>query len=127
MPMVSLQVSDDILNKFDTIQRESGYMSRSEALRDAILNFVKEIEERKEQKGIKWAIISITYSSGIDNLETISQIDHRFESEIKTYSEYAHKSKNIRVYITNGESDRLNDFLEAFNALKDTQPNIMFI
>ena len=62
----------------------------------------------------------------MDNLEIISQIDHRFEMEIKTYSEYIHDSKSIRVYIANGEAERLNDFLESFRMSSDTLPKLKY-
>ena len=127
MPMVSLQIPEDILEKFDTIQRESAYISRSEALRDAILQFIQTYEDKRKMEGIKRAIISVSYKSDLDTLEILSGIDHRFEVEIKTFSEYVLDNNTIRVYIAIGDINRLNDFLFAFNRIKESQTNIMFI
>jgi len=46
MPIVSLQLPEEILSKFDAIQKDSKYGSRSEALRDAMLLFIKDYESR---------------------------------------------------------------------------------
>ena len=124
--MVSLQIPEDVLSKFDEIQRQSGFTSRSEALRSAILLFIKSKEELKKERGIKKAVISVFYKVEIDTLENISKIDNRFSEIIKTYSEFA-VGKTIRVYIVIGKIDRLNDFFQAFNVIRDIQTNIHFI
>jgi metal-responsive CopG/Arc/MetJ family transcriptional regulator len=126
MPMVSLQISEDILKKFDKFQRERGFMSRSEALRAAILNFIKTGEEMNHLKGIRKAVVAIVFSPDLDVLEKISEINHRFSDEIKTYSEHV-IDKTIRTYIMVGEVERLVDFLKAFNSLKDVQTDLMFL
>ena len=124
--MVSLQIPEDVLSKFDEVQRQTGYTSRSEALRSAILAFIKSKGILKKEKGIKKAVISVFYKVELDTLEIISKIDNRFSEIIKTYSEFA-IGKNIRVYIVIGKSDRLNDFYQAFNVIRDIQTNFHFI
>ena len=124
--MVSLQIPEDVLSKFDEVQRQTGYTSRSEALRSAILAFIKSKGILKKEKGIKKAVISIFYKVELDTLEIISKIDNRFSEIIKTYSEFS-IGKTIRVYIVIGKSDRLNDFYQAFNVIRDIQTNFHFI
>lgn len=124
--MVSLQIPEDVLSKFDEVQRQSGYTSRSEALRSAILQFIKSKQLLKKEKGIKKAVISVFYKVEFDTLETISKIDNRFSEIIKTFSEFA-VGKTIRVYIVIGKIDRLNDFFQAFNVIRDIQTNMHFI
>ena len=125
MPMVSLQLSEEILNRLDSTQRNSGYLSRSEALRDAILLFISSKESKKES-GIRRAIVSVVYSVELDSLEVISKIDIRFAPEIKTYTEYVIE-KTIRAYILVGEVQRLGDFVDEFNKIKDTQVAIIYL
>ena len=127
MPMVSMQISEKMLKKFDSIQRESNFMNRSEALRDAIELFIKIYEDRKGIEGIRRSIINVIYQQDMDNLETISKIDHIYEDMIKTYSEYNLEKKTIRTYLAIGDSGRLNDFYELFNKIKNTQTKITFI
>lgn len=124
--MVSLQIPEDVLSKFDEVQRQSGYTSRSEALRSAILQFIKSKQVLKKEKGIKKAVISVFYKVEFDTLENISKIDNRFSEIIKIFSEFA-VGKTIRVYIVIGKIDRLNDFFQAFNVIRDIQTNMHFI
>jgi len=79
MPMVSLQLSDEILQKFDEIRQESGYLSRSEALRDAILKFISEHKQQSSSE-IKRSIISVVYTPDANKLEMFASIEHRFET-----------------------------------------------
>jgi metal-responsive CopG/Arc/MetJ family transcriptional regulator len=127
MPMVSLQLSDDILKKFDEFQQESGYNSRSEALRGAILQFLNSISELKKLKGIKRVVVSIVYESDIDTLESISKIDHLFEDIIKLYSEYSLTKEKIKNYLVIGDVTKIKDFIEAFNKIRNIQSNFMLI
>ena len=124
--MVSLQIPEDVLSKFDEVQRQSGYTSRSEALRSAILLFIKSKQVLKKEKGIKKAVLSVFYKVEFDTLENISKIDNRFSEIIKIFSEFA-VGKTIRVYIVIGKIDRLNDFFQAFNVIRDIQTNMHFI
>ncbi|MHA1730111.1 MAG: ribbon-helix-helix protein, CopG family [Promethearchaeota archaeon] len=126
-PMVSLQLSEEILKEFDVIQHESGYLSRSEALRDAILRFIGLYKSRREVKGIRKAVISVIYSSDLEVLQAFSEIDHRFLNEIKTFSEHYLEDRTVRVYITVGDAGRLIDLIDAFNKIKNTRTKMMYI
>jgi metal-responsive CopG/Arc/MetJ family transcriptional regulator len=127
MPIVSLQLPEEILNKFDNIQKESKYGSRSEALRDAMLLFIKDYESRKKIGGIKKALMVLQYVADIDTLDIISSTEHRFENEIKTYIQYIIDSRTIRIYLVIGDMNRLNDFVESFNQIKDKKSEFMVI
>ncbi|MBN2154756.1 MAG: ribbon-helix-helix protein, CopG family [Candidatus Lokiarchaeota archaeon] len=127
MPMVSLQLSDDILNKFDEVQRKSGYLSRSEALRDAILKFIGEHERRQDSLEIKRAIISVIYSPDPSKSEEFATIEHRFEDIVKSFSEYMLDEQTLRIYVIIGEHSRIYDFTQSFNKIKDTLTASTFI
>jgi len=125
--MVSLQLSDDILQKFDKVQRESGYLSRSEALRDAILKFIGEQERKQDSSEIKRSIISIVYKPDPSKTESFTTIEHRFEDIVKSFSEYMLTDEILRIYVIIGEVSRINDFTESFNKIKDALVNFQYI
>jgi len=126
-PMVSLQLSDDILLKFDKIQRDSGYLSRSEAMRDAILKFIGEYERKQDSSEIKRSIVTMLYSPDIAKLEEISSIEYRFEDIVKSFSEYVLENQTLRIYIVIGKASRITDFMQSFNKIKDTLIESLFI
>ena len=45
MPIISLQISDDLLERFEKVRTLSGFNSKSEALRDAIVSFIETYEK----------------------------------------------------------------------------------
>jgi metal-responsive CopG/Arc/MetJ family transcriptional regulator len=47
MKIISLQVSDDLYDRFEKVRNESGFNSKSEALRDAITKFIETNEKFK--------------------------------------------------------------------------------
>ncbi len=120
MPMVSLQLSDDILQKFDDIRQESGYLSRSEALRDAILKFISGHKQQHSSSEIKRSIIPVVYTPDATKLEMFASIEHRFEDVVKSFSEYMLDDQTLRIYVVIGALSRINDFMQAFNKIKDT-------
>ena len=73
------------------------------------------------------AVVSLTYKSDIETLETISRIEFRFGSEIKIYSEYSLNDEKVRVYTLVGESSRIYDFETSFHQIRLSQTNLMFI
>ncbi len=127
MPMVSLQLSDDTLQKFDKVQRESGYLSRSEALRDAILKFIGEQEQKQDTSEIKRSIVTVVYKSDPTKMEMFSGIEQRFDDIVKTFTEYMMKDQILRIYVIIGKLSRINDFTESFNKIKETMINSLFI
>jgi CopG family nickel-responsive transcriptional regulator len=125
--MVSLQLSDDILEKFDKIRQQSGYLSRSEALRDAILKFISEQQQQQNSSDIKRAIISVVYSPDQSKLEDFSAIENRFEDIVKSFSEYLLEDQTLRMYVIIGSMSRINDFTQSFNKIKDTLVDSLYI
>ncbi len=53
MPIISLQISDDLLERFDKVRNKSGFSSKSEALRDSIVNFIEYHEKFENLEGYK--------------------------------------------------------------------------
>ena len=127
MPMVSLQLSDDILQKFDKVLRESGYLSRSEALRDAILKFIGEQERKQQSSEIKRSIVTIVYKPDPSKSELFATNEQRFEDIVKSFSEYMLEDQILRIYVIIGEISRINDFTESFNKIKETLVDSLYI
>ena len=51
MPIISLQVSDDLLERFENVRNLSGFSSKSEALREAIVSFIERNEKFENLEG----------------------------------------------------------------------------
>ncbi|HEA70973.1 MAG TPA: ribbon-helix-helix protein, CopG family, partial [archaeon] len=61
MPIISLQVSKDLLERFEKVRNQSGFNSKSEALRDSIVSFIEKHEQFENLEGYKIMTISLVY------------------------------------------------------------------
>ncbi|MFX1411786.1 MAG: ribbon-helix-helix protein, CopG family, partial [Promethearchaeota archaeon] len=61
MPIISLQISDDLLERFEKVRNMSGFNSKSEALRDSIVNFIEKYEKFENLEGYKIMAITLVY------------------------------------------------------------------
>ncbi|MHA1339669.1 MAG: CopG family ribbon-helix-helix protein [Promethearchaeota archaeon] len=127
MPMVSLQLSDELLKEFTHIQQRAGFLSRSEALREAIIYFIEKWKNIESFEGLIRVIMIVEYKSNADNFEKIANIENTYSEFIKTYSECQFGEKNLRTYIILGDAGRIRDFHKKINALKEVSCNIFTI
>lgn len=125
MPMVSLQLPDDILKRFDEFQQESGFNSRSEALRGAILNWLNSISDLNKLKGLIRMIISVVYEPDLESIEEFSRTDHLYEEIIKIYSEYTVEKERIKVYTVIGDISKIKDFMRDLHKIRNVQVSFM--
>lgn len=86
-----VSVPDDLLDEFDSIVEEKGYIGRSEAIRDAMRLYISKHKEEVEQAG-GFASLSIVYEHK-PNLMT-KLIKHQHDAE-------AHVISTMHVHLTN--------------------------
>src|SRR3972149_6654291 len=81
MPIVRMSLSPQILKHFDAVTRRRGYPSRSEALREAMREFIDAAEWGAED-GENTLVLSILYEKEMPRGELLA-LQHRFP-EIRT-------------------------------------------
>jgi len=62
MKIISLQISDDLLDRFEKVRNKSGFNSKSEALRDSILKFIEIHESFENLEGYRIMNINLGLS-----------------------------------------------------------------
>src|SRR3970282_3003232 len=81
MPIVSMSLSPPVLKRFDAVMRRRGYPSRSEALREAMREFIDAAEWGIED-GENTLILSMLYEKDAPRGDLLA-LQHRFP-EIRT-------------------------------------------
>lgn len=119
MPIISLQVSDDLLERFDRVRNESGFNSKSEALRDSIINFIDKHEKFDNLEGYKIMTISLAYPFKEIIINQISNVYSRFHQIIKTITDWRIVEKKIEVIILVGEIELIKDLYKELARIKD--------
>jgi len=124
MPIISLQVSDDLSERFEKVRILSGFSSKSEALRDAIVNFIENHEEFEKIEGYKIISINLVYPFKEIISDEISELYSQFHSIIKTIADWRIAEKKIETIIAVGEFGIIKDLYLKLANIKDVTCSI---
>ncbi|MFX0166760.1 MAG: CopG family ribbon-helix-helix protein [Candidatus Hodarchaeota archaeon] len=119
MPIISLQVSDDLLDRFEKIRNQSGFNSKSEALRDSIVNFIEKHEKFDNLEGYKIMTINLVYPFKEITIDQISDIYSQFHQIIKTITDWRIAEKKIEIILVVGEIELIKDLFKELAKVKD--------
>ncbi len=123
MPIISISLSSELLKKLDVFMRERGYSSRSEVIRDAIRDLLSEFELSQLEKGKVTAtvtVISVHERHDVD--ERLMRLRHKY-AEIVSADMHVHLGRNycLEVFITEGEAEKVLDFISRIRAMRGIQ------
>jgi CopG family nickel-responsive transcriptional regulator len=119
MPIISLQVSDDLLERFERVRNLSGFSSKSEALRDSIVSFIERYEKFENLEGYKIMTINLVYPFKDITIDQISEIYSKFHRIVKTITDWRIVEKKIEIVLIIGEIETIRDFYKELAKIKD--------
>lgn len=115
MTIVSLSLDADTLRKFDDLRSRRGYRSRSEAVRDALHDFLEEAEWTNEA-GANTLILSVVYEKGPPK-SALASLQHRFD-EIRTMLHTHLDERNcLEILVAEGSSPRLKELVRSIRGI----------
>lgn len=123
MPIISISLTSDLLKKLDWFMLGRGYSSRSEAIRDAIRDLLSEFELGRFEKGKVTATITvISEHERHDVDERLMRLRHEHD-EIVSGNMHIHLGKMycLEVFITEGEADKILNFIRRIRAMRGIQ------
>ena len=126
-PMISLQISQDLVEKLDNIQKKLEYSSRSETLRESILYFIHEHQEELPKKGHQIAVIIVVHEAREDILDKFSNQTQKYENIIKSVTQYNMKNKIMKNLIVAGSGDEIGDLFHELNSERLFQSSITYV
>ncbi|MHA1675359.1 MAG: CopG family ribbon-helix-helix protein [Promethearchaeota archaeon] len=115
MPMISLQISKDLQDDLDEIQKSGNYSSRSECLRGMIVDYIRNHTEQLSDKH-RIAIITVHHEIREDIATKYADIMNHSEEIIKSVSQYHLKNRIIKIILVSGFSIEINELYEQFEA-----------
>ena len=119
MPIISLQISDDLLERFEKLRIQRGFNSKSEALRDAIVSFIENKEKFDDLQGYKIMTINMVYPFKEVIIDEITESYNNFKSIIKTITDWRIADKKIETIIAVGEFGLIKDLYQNLSKIKD--------
>jgi CopG family nickel-responsive transcriptional regulator len=74
---ISMSLPDDLLDDFDDTAKKKGYLKRSEAIRDALRNFILESKWTTDENAVLTGTISLVYDHDVRSLvDKLTDIQH---------------------------------------------------
>ncbi len=119
MPIISLQVSDDLLERFEKVRNLSGFSSKSEALRDSIVSFIENYEKFENLEGYKLMTVSLVYPFKEVIIDQITELYSRYHQTIKTVTDWRIAEKKIELLLLVGEFGIIKDLYKELAKIKD--------
>lgn len=119
MPIISLQVSEDLLERFEKVRNQSGFNSKSEALRDSIVSFIEKHEQIENLEGYKIMTISLVYPFKDIIVDLISDLYAKFHQIIKTITDWRIAEKKIELILLVGEVEIIQDIYKELAKIND--------
>ncbi|RLI43337.1 nickel-responsive transcriptional regulator NikR, partial [Candidatus Bathyarchaeota archaeon] len=123
LPIISISLSSVLLKKLDEFMQKKGYSSRSEAIRDAVRDFLSEYELRRLEKGAVTATVTvISELERHDVDEKLTRLRHEYD-DIVFGNMHIHLGKAycLEIYITQGEFEQVLNFIGRIRATRGIQ------
>jgi len=120
MPIVSISLTSELLRKLNRVMKERGYSSRSEAIRDAIRDFLSEYELSRFEKGKVTATITVISEHERHNAnERLMRLRHEHD-EIISGNMHIHLGKTycLEIFITEGDVKEILNFISKIRAMR---------
>ena len=118
-PIISLQVSEDLLERFENVRNLSGFNSKSEALRDSIVSFIEKHEKFDNLEGYKLITVSLVYPFKEIIINQITELYSQYHQIIKTVTDWRIAEKKIELLLLVGEIGTIKDLYKELAKIKD--------
>ncbi|MFX1304655.1 MAG: CopG family ribbon-helix-helix protein [Promethearchaeota archaeon] len=119
MPIISLQISDDLLERFEKVRSLTGFNSKSEALRDSIIGFIEKHENFENIEGYKLMTVSLVYPFKEIVIDQITELYSRYHQIIKSITDWRIAEKKIELILLVGEFGIIKDLYKELTKIKD--------
>lgn len=124
MPIVSVSLDSAILQSLDDVAQRRRYHSRSEAVREALREFI-DVTEWGREGGNASVILAVIYEKGHPKAD-LAMLQHRFD-EIRTM---LHTHLNdvdcLQIFVAEGPTARLKELIGRIRRVKGVK-QIKFI
>ena len=109
---------------FDSIRKEQGYATISEAIRDLIRLYVERTVARNDKEGRELGIIAYILPQSPNErkqmlISELARCEAKFRDIVQSVSMTMRGGKVMRVAIVCGDVNRITKFKDAVEALKD--------
>nr|CBH38270.1 putative nickel responsive regulator 1 [uncultured archaeon] len=117
MAIISISLTDEILNEIDRLQKELGFSGRSEVMRAGARMLLADNREKEKLEGMLNSVLLLIHAQKVE--DTVTAIKHEFEDIISTQiHNHLREDKCIEVFILEGDAARIKDLVRLFQTTR---------
>jgi CopG family transcriptional regulator, nickel-responsive regulator len=107
---IAISLPPKLLEKFDEMTERMGYANRSEAIRDAVRNYILKNELSRE-KGNRVGVISIVYDHDVRGVnDVLTDLQHKYHDIIQSSTHLHLDAHNcMELIMVKGEAKRISE------------------
>ncbi|WP_048203367.1 nickel-responsive transcriptional regulator NikR [Methanocaldococcus infernus] len=120
MERISISIPAKLLKEFDEVISEKGYASRSEAIRDAIRDYITKYKWLQSMEGERAGSVSVIYDhNSPDVMGKVIDIQHEF-SDIIVATLHIHLDKDhcLETILVKGDAKKIREMANKLSATK---------
>ncbi|ASJ07267.1 nickel-responsive transcriptional regulator NikR [Thermococcus pacificus] len=114
-----VSVPEELLEKFDRIIEEKGYVNRSEAIRDMMRDFIVRHEWEQGDAEVAGTITLLYNPDEVDVVKELLDLQHEYIDEVVS-SLHVHMDEHncLEVVIVKGKASRIKEIADRLLSLK---------
>jgi CopG family nickel-responsive transcriptional regulator len=113
MPIISVSLTDEILNEVDNLQKELGFSGRSEVMRAGARMLLADNKEKEALEGRLNSVLLLIHAQKVEDI--VTEVKHEFEDIISTQiHNHLRKDKCLEVFILEGDAARIKQLVRLF-------------
>jgi len=117
---IGVSLPKNLLDEFDSIIKTRGYSSRSEAIRDAIRNYIVEYKWLEKEEGEIVGVLTVLYNHHFKGTsDAIISLQHDF-GDIITTTLHVHLSDEncLEMIIVKGDMAKIKKLVDKITTIK---------
>jgi len=113
MTIISISLTDEILEEIDRLQKELGFSGRSEVMRAGARMLLADNKEKEALEGGLNSVLLLIHAQKVEDV--VTEIKHEFEDIISTQiHNHLREDKCLEVFILEGDAARIKQLLRLF-------------
>ncbi len=117
MTIISISLSEKLLEEIDQLKEELGFSGRSEVIRTSTRMLIADNQEKKALKGDINSILILIHDQKAE--DKVTEIKHDFEDIINTQiHSHLKDNKCLEIFIMKGDAQRTNTIRKLFQTSK---------
>jgi len=114
MKIISVSMSENMLDEIDRLQNEFGFSGRSEVIRAGLRMLMSDIIEKERLAGNVGCVLIVTHK---EEDEESTRIKLRYENVIKTHMHCKLKNdKCLELFVIEGDAEKVKSMVKEFQA-----------